>query len=275
MPDPDFLTTDGELSVEQTPGGAVLSDTRRQPSRTFRITGGTNPYSAQEIYTDDEAGTVADYPEGYVLDATLNAGLLWELTGDGNVPIGARVIAYPNPVGPGFVFLYGRLLLWRVTGNNGSTSTPLYSGVRAYETAPGAYADVSPTVSVSNKLTRIPSNSTTHSTSSDPPFVPVNQHVQTELDPDQAGYYRIVNAAGGLIEVGPVMLADCTSVYLIGRDLSTHSASPPPPSPPVAPAWYCVDDGLGGRTCAYYTTTPPVTKHGGPYSDKTTCVGAC
>lgn len=94
------ISTAGELTYTSTPAGIVFEDTRRG-LKLFRITSGTNPYAAQEIYLNPDTGATADAP-GYTLAATDD--LLWELNGNANVPAGTKVLAKPNPLAHGFVF---------------------------------------------------------------------------------------------------------------------------------------------------------------------------
>lgn len=83
--------------------GLTLSDGTRH-ARTFRITGGSNPYQAQEISLDNIDGTTSDQ-YGITITSSVE---LWELAGRADVPVGAKIIAYPIPGSAvGFTFLYG------------------------------------------------------------------------------------------------------------------------------------------------------------------------
>lgn len=75
-----------------------------QASRLFRITGGSNPYSAEEIAVDFDTG-VSEDADGYSLAAVTLS--LWEENGFIYVPVGAKVRAFPNLHGSGtFLFRY-------------------------------------------------------------------------------------------------------------------------------------------------------------------------
>ena len=98
-----MITGGGDIQATASSSGVSLIDTARKP-KLFKITSGTNPYAAVEVYLDGATGTVANYTGITISPASLN--MLWELRGITTVPANTYVIAHPNPVADGWVFLY-------------------------------------------------------------------------------------------------------------------------------------------------------------------------
>ena len=95
-----MLSTTGNLNFSSGPSGLALDDNTR-PQRLFKITGGSNPYSAQEVYVDEDDGSRDDVGTSAV---TTGSEQLWELNGVTTVPVDAVVVGVPNTYGVGWVF---------------------------------------------------------------------------------------------------------------------------------------------------------------------------
>lgn len=98
-----MVSGSGQIGMSLTGGGLSVDDYGRLP-RLFKITGGSNPYAAQEVYLRESDGAREDYP-GYVLSTDM--ALLWEINGDAAVAADAIVAAFPNAAGNGFWFTTG------------------------------------------------------------------------------------------------------------------------------------------------------------------------
>lgn len=83
-------------------GGSLASVVRK--SKWFRITGGSNPYTADVITTDSDTGTTGPEPDASNVDEA--EGLLWEVNGVTNVPVGTSVYGTVNRNQEGWVFHY-------------------------------------------------------------------------------------------------------------------------------------------------------------------------
>ena len=95
-----MLSTTGNLNFSSGPSGLALDDNTR-PQRLFKITGGTNPYSAQEVYVDEDDGSRDDVGTSAV---TTGSEQLWELNGVATVPVDTVVVGVPNTYGVGWIF---------------------------------------------------------------------------------------------------------------------------------------------------------------------------
>lgn len=80
--------------------GATIPQFGRR-DRLFKITGGTNPYSATEVWLKESTGVTADNA-GW--PATVANKSLWEVNGVTTVAVNVVVIGFPNPFGGGFIF---------------------------------------------------------------------------------------------------------------------------------------------------------------------------
>ena len=96
-----MFESSGLIGVETGPTGAQVFDNTRR-TRWFRITGGSNPYSGQEVYLPESTGVTADAADGYTISADVSQ--LWALDGSTGVQSGTVVVGHPNPHGSGFVF---------------------------------------------------------------------------------------------------------------------------------------------------------------------------
>ena len=117
-----MLSTTGNLNFSSGPSGLALDDNTR-PQRLFKITGGSNPYSAQEVYVDEDDGSRDDVGNSAV---TTGSEQLWELNGVATVPVNAVVVGVPNTYGVGWVFnaSNGGLLAGNTASEaSGSTAT--------------------------------------------------------------------------------------------------------------------------------------------------------
>jgi hypothetical protein len=81
-------------------GGVTIDDNSRG-KRLFRITSGSNPYTAAEVVLDESDGS-RDVTGVY--DVTAAQKVLWEVNGNTSVPANTVVEATPNPSGLGFYF---------------------------------------------------------------------------------------------------------------------------------------------------------------------------
>lgn len=93
-----------------------------------RITGGSNPYTWQEVY-DDGAGTYADLTTGRSCTSTSAPDAAYEVMGNAGVPDGERVLLHLDDVRSGYVFRMGGhdLTVQEVDGS------PSYSGISTLE----------------------------------------------------------------------------------------------------------------------------------------------
>lgn len=187
------FTTAGELSFDATPDGLSLVDTRRQPSRLFKIISGSNPYEAKEQRLKESDGTVEDLNGGY--DLKVADKLLYELRGRFDVPVGAIVGAWPNPLGNGFIFEWNRPAWFKITSGSGLGP---YTGTLQTTTS-GTFADRSPTITSSN-IYRAPSNLPSPAAGTPPPSLSADQVVPCFLARESAGspYVWVTTAPGGL-----------------------------------------------------------------------------
>lgn len=97
-----MISSTGNIGFSADSGGLGIVDSSR-PVRLFKVTGGSNPYTATAVYLDETGGT---------RDATGEAGptaamsILWEVNGYTEVPANKVVIAFPNTYGQGYFFSY-------------------------------------------------------------------------------------------------------------------------------------------------------------------------
>lgn len=93
----------GTIGVSMSRGGIAIDDNSRI-KRLFKITGGTNPYTAVEVQLDEAEGVRV--PTG-VYDVDSAAKQLWEVNGITSIKPNRVVIGQPNPAGVGFLFDIG------------------------------------------------------------------------------------------------------------------------------------------------------------------------
>ena len=96
-----FDTSGGDITFFGDAGGGALGDGRRR-DRWFKITGGTNPYSAVEIFVDETDGTNTETNQYVIYPASIKQ--LWDIAGSASVVVDSLVRAFANPHGSGWVF---------------------------------------------------------------------------------------------------------------------------------------------------------------------------
>jgi hypothetical protein len=97
-----MINTAGGISFSSSSSGVTLNDERPR-HKLFKITSGTNPYAALEVFLDDSDGTTDDAAR---LEFAAATKMLWELRGNASVPANTYVVAHPNPDSDGWVFVY-------------------------------------------------------------------------------------------------------------------------------------------------------------------------
>jgi hypothetical protein len=90
----------GTIGVDMGVGGLSISDNSRAV-RLFKITSGSNPYTATEVFLDDADGSRVATA---TFDVVVAGKQLHEVNGNAKVKAGRIVIGFPNPVGAGFFF---------------------------------------------------------------------------------------------------------------------------------------------------------------------------
>jgi hypothetical protein len=88
-------------AIQFTDEGAFLPQYGRS-WRLFKITAGTNPYAATDVWLDQFTGTVAAQAAGW--NPAVATKDLWEINGVATVAANTIVIGYPNAEGTGFFF---------------------------------------------------------------------------------------------------------------------------------------------------------------------------
>lgn len=95
-----MITGAGTIGVDLGVGGLAVADNSRAV-RLFKITSGTNPYTATEVVLTETSGT-RDVTGIYDVSSTRKE--LYEVNGNAAVKPGRIVIGHPNPAGLGFFF---------------------------------------------------------------------------------------------------------------------------------------------------------------------------
>lgn len=97
-----MIEGNGNIGVELGVGGLAISDNRR-PVRLFKISSGSNPYAADEVWLNESSGATATTG---LYAVTTGQKQLWEVNGNTGVPANTIVEGVPNPAGNGFWFSY-------------------------------------------------------------------------------------------------------------------------------------------------------------------------
>lgn len=111
----------GGISYDASAGGVAIGDNTRRP-RLFKITAGSNPYTASEVVLLETDGSKSNTG---IYDVTAAQKVLWEVNGNTSVPVNTIVEATPNAAGLGFYFNWQaastpsttNALAWSATSN--------------------------------------------------------------------------------------------------------------------------------------------------------------